>query len=135
MAIPENPAHIIQAAQQQSFTRTDIATTHRAFNDLQQQADKLSNAIFRVAATAQHCSQEAFQEAWNRRNELNQIQEQLGSLRTQMDTMMPVASTSRLSETERTQIKGLYASGLYTQKELADQYGVSQPTVGDITRS
>lgn len=135
MAKPENTTHIVQAAQQQCFTRSDIATTHRAFNDLQQQAGKLSNAIFQIAATAPHCSQEAFQTAWNHRQELNQIQGQLGELNARMEAMMPSASTARLSDNERTQIRGLYASGLYTQQELADQYGVSQPTIGDIVRT
>jgi transposase-like protein len=48
---------------------------------------------------------------------------------------MPHASTARLSDQERQQIKGLYLSRLYTQQQLAEQYGVSQPTIGDIVRS
>lgn len=135
MGKPENPGHIVQAAQQQSFTRTDIATTRRAFQDLQQQAEKLGGAIFQIVTTAPHCSKEAYDAAWEKRQALNQMQAQMQHLQTQMEEIMPSASMARLSDNERTQIKGLYATRLYTQQELAVQYGVSQPTIGDIVRS
>jgi transposase-like protein len=43
-------------------------------------------------------------------------------------------SSSRLTEEEKKQIKGLYLSGLYTQQQLANQYGVTQPTISDIVK-
>jgi predicted nucleic acid-binding Zn-ribbon protein len=135
MSTPENPSHIVQAAQQQSFSRADIATTRRAFQDLQGQTEKLKNAIFQIATDTPHCSKESFDEAWKKRDQLNQVQAQMTVLQEQMNGIMPSASTARLSEIERRQIKGLYATGLYTQQQLADQYGVSQPTIGDIVRS
>ena len=58
----------------------------------------------------------------------------MSGLQKQMLDLMPETSTARLSDNERQQIKGLYSSGLYTQQEIADQYGVSQPTIGDIVR-
>jgi DNA-binding CsgD family transcriptional regulator len=135
MATSPKSSHIVQAAQQQSFTRTDIATTKRAFQDLQGQTEKLKEGIFNVAASAPQCSKEAFEEAWEKRDQLNKVQEQMGQLQAQMSDLLPEASTARLSDTERQQIKGLYATGLYTQQQLAEQYGVSQPTIGDIIRS
>ena len=135
MAKPDDPTHIVQAAQQQSFTRADIATTRRAFQDLQQQAGKLSDAIFQIAVTAPQCSRDAFQAAWEKRDALNKMQAQMAELQSQMDSIMPSASTARLSDNERRQIRGLYATGLYTQQQIADQYGVSQPTIGDVVRS
>jgi DNA-directed RNA polymerase specialized sigma subunit len=134
MATSPKSSQIIQAAQQQSITRADIATTKRAFQDLQGQAEKLKGALFSIAASAPHCSKESFEEAWSKRDQLNQVQQQMSGLQKQMLDLMPETSTARLSDNERQQIKGLYSSGLYTQQEIADQYGVSQPTIGDIVR-
>jgi hypothetical protein len=64
------------------------------------------------------------------RANLNSLHEQSHSLRDQLLTGMPqVSSNAALSTLERKEIKGLHGSGLYTQQQLADQYGVTQPTI------
>ena len=126
---------VVQTAQQQSFSRSDIATTRRAVNDLKDQTQKLSNAILQIAATSTSCQKEAFEAAWQQRQQLNNVQQQLSSLEQQLSNCLPHASTARLTDKERKEIQGLYSSGLYTQGQLADQYGVTQPTISDITKS
>lgn len=135
MAKRDDPPYLSEAPQQQGFTRADVATTRRALHDLQKQAGKLSDAIFQLAATAPHVSHLAFKEAWEKRETLNKMQAQMVDLQAEMESILPSTSTARLSDNERRQIKGLYATGLYTQQQLAEQYGVSQPTIGDIARS
>lgn len=133
---PKAPmVQVIQAAQQQSFSRSDIATTKRAVRDLKDQTQKLSNAILQIAATSPDCDKEAFEAAWQQRQQLNSVQQQLTSLEQQLNNCLPHASTARLTDKERKEIQGLYSSGLYTQGQLADQYGVTQPTISDITKS
>jgi predicted transcriptional regulator len=57
-------------------------------------------------------------------------------LRDQLLSGMPqVPSNAALSPQEKTEIRGLYDSGLYTQHQLADQYGVTQPAVSQCVRS
>ncbi|MEI8573957.1 hypothetical protein U737_12225 [Methylomonas sp. LW13] len=126
--------NIIQVAQQQQITRSDVATTKRAFQDLKDKAEKLSNTVFQIAASAQTCNKDAFEEAWKHRQELNEVNSELSKLEEKMAACMPSTSTARLSEKEKNEIRGLYATGLYTQQQLADQYGVTQPTIGDIVR-
>jgi hypothetical protein len=104
-------------------SRSDIATTKRAVQDLKDQTQKLSNAILQIAATSPDCAKEAFEAAWQQRQQLNSVQQQLTSLEQQLSNCLPHASTARLTDKERKEIQGLYSSGLYTQGQLADQYG------------
>jgi len=132
---PKAPiVQLIQSAQQQSFSRSDIATTKRAVQDLKQQTQKLSGAILKIAATSPDCDKEAFEAAWHKRQQLNSVQQQLASIEEQISDCLPQANTARLTEKERKEIQGLYSSGLYTQKQLADDYGVTQPTISDIIK-
>lgn len=124
----------VQKAQQQAFVRADVAATTRAFQDLDSRVAKLSDSIFQLAATAPNCSKEAFEEAWKKREELNQVHHDLANLESKIKSCMPPSSTARLTPQERQQIKGFYQTGLYTQQQLAEQYGVTQPTIGDIVR-
>jgi hypothetical protein len=128
----QNTISYAQIAQQQNFCRSDIATTKRAFQDLIGQTKKLEGEILHLAATDTICPKERFQDAWDKREQLNNLNQQLTSIQQQMNNYMPPASTARLTEKERREIKALYQSGLYNQQQLADQYGVTQPTISDI---
>lgn len=123
---------IVHVAQQQQLSRSDIATAKRAIQDLRSQSEKLQQAVIQVVASQPQCTPEAFQEAWQKREELNKLNERLQHIEVQMNLNAPVASTARLTEKEKQEINGLYQSGLYTQAQLANQYGITQPTVSDI---
>ncbi|POY54817.1 hypothetical protein PB70LOC_04473 [Pectobacterium versatile] len=129
-----NGASPQQIVQRVEYTRTDVATTRRALSDLELQRSRLGEQVQRRMATASTANLEEFQAAWNDRSSLNDVNDQISSIRQTLESMMPSESSARLSQDERTQITGLYASGLYTQSQLAQQYGVSQPTIGDIVR-
>jgi len=123
-----------QFEQRVEYSRTDVATTRRALADLESQASRLGQQIQQQMANANTANMEEFERAWKNRSQLNQVNEQISAVKATMEEMMPGASSARLSGEERTQIQGLYASGLYTQLQLANQYGVSQPTIGDVVR-
>lgn len=128
-----NPAYVQVAPQ--AISRTDVASTRRAFQDLTTQVTRLQNEVARLVASEAFVSQESFQQAWDKRLQLNQLNERIAEVRQQTESFMPQPGGARLTERERNEIKHLYQSGLYTQQKLADQYGVTQPTIGDIVRS
>lgn len=79
---------------------------------------------------------DAFKAALDARDRLNQLNGQLANvqagLRACHDMPNPTDFQVRLSDQERKQIRGLYASGLYTKGQLAYQYGVAQQTIARI---
>lgn len=123
-----------QQQEQQCFSRSDVATTRRAIQDLKNQADKLKRSINNSMSEANTVSLDEFKSSWDKREALNKVNKKVDELGGTLSDMMPSLSKARLSDEERTQIKGLYNSKLYTQKQLAEQYGVSQPTVGEVVK-
>lgn len=124
----------IQAQQQVAVTRAQVATTARAFQDLSAQISNTRDVLIAQVANPAEVGLPAFTAAWNARERLNQLHEQLTAVQTGLNAHMPSPSDfqTRLNEHERTQIRGLYASSLYTQQDLAEQYGVTQPTIARI---
>lgn len=123
-----------QVAQQQSFSRSDVATTKRAIQDLENETKKLRDAIMQMASTDSDCPQELFEAAWQKQKQLNLANKELASLKQRLNNCLPHTSTARITDKERKEIRGLYSTGLYTQGQLAEQYGVTQPTISDITK-
>ena len=132
-AIPDVP--VLQVVQQQSFSRSELATKQRAFDDLKSLTQKASSEILRIAATSPNCTREAFEMAWKKRQELNSLQQQLDSIEQKLNDCLPPKGSARLTDKERKEIQGLYSSGLYTQAQLAEQYGKTQSTISDIIKS
>lgn len=126
-------AQVVQA-EQPAFSRAQAAATTRAFQDINAQIDQARAVITNSMTNAATMGPEAFQSAWASRQQLNQLHTQAASLQAGLAQHMPAPSAfqGNLNSQERAQIAGLYASGLYTQQQLADQYGVSQPTIGRI---
>lgn len=124
-------AHVIRA-EQPVVSRAQVASTMRAFQDVDAHISNSRAVLADKMTNAASMGQQDFQEAWEARKNLNQLHDQLNDLRVGLEKHMPAPSDFQapLTPEEKTQIVGLYASGLYTQRQLAEQYGVSQPTVG-----
>ncbi|PTP62694.1 hypothetical protein CWO01_10595 [Vibrio splendidus] len=120
--------------QQQCFTRSDVATTRRAVQDLKGQSEKLKSSLSQSLSTADNTSMDEFQAIWSKREKLNQVNIQVKELEQSINEIMPSLSKTKLSDEEKNEITGLYNSKLYNQTQLADQYGVSQPTIGDVIK-
>lgn len=123
-----------QVIQQNLFSRADVATTRRALQDLSNQAGKLNETIRNELADSNNLSIESYNSIWTKRERLNEVNTQIESVKSTLSSMMPNTGSARLSAEEKKQITGLYNSGLYTQKQIAEQYGVSQPSIGDIVK-
>lgn len=133
---PSVVPHEVQVAQaeQPAFSRAQVAATVRAFQDINGQIEQARAVISNNMRNAPTMGFEAFQQAWSARETLNTLSAQAAALQAGLSqhTPAPTNFQGNLTAVERTQIAGLYASGLYTQQQLADQYGVSQPTIGRI---
>jgi len=133
---PGDAPQVAQVAQaeQPAFSRAQVAATTRAFQDINGQIEHARNVIGHSMTNAASMGYGAFQQAWAAREQLNQLQGQATNLQTGLSQHMPAPSSfqGNLSEAERVQIRGLYQTGMYTQQQLADQYGVSQATIARI---
>ncbi|MDD2863949.1 MAG: hypothetical protein PHC99_04415 [Methylococcales bacterium] len=113
------------------FSRTDVATTKRGCQDLTNQISKLNDEIYRDFSDRSKDPADLLK----KRERLIALKDQFEEIESQLNEYLPQIGSSRLTETEKNQIKGLYASGLYNQQQLANQYGVSQPTISDIVKT
>lgn len=108
--------------------------TARAFQDLSAEISKARDVLIAQVANPAEVRYDAFKAAWDARNRLNQLHGQLTLVEAGLSAHIPTPSDFqvRLSDQERKQIRGLYASGLYTQGQLAYQFGVAPPTIAGI---
>jgi uncharacterized phage infection (PIP) family protein YhgE len=117
-------------------TRSDVASVRRSMQDINQQIDNRRSRIDDVLRNNRSLSSEQIIDLLDNRENLNQLHTQASNLERQLVADMPqVPSNAALSTRERQEIQGLYRSGLYTQRQLADQYGVSQPAISQCTRN
>lgn len=125
---------IQQQVAEQATTRSDVATMRRSISDLKSQVDRLQGNLTATLTQPKSMEFSNFELAWKQREELNQLHENISELESKLKQHAPSASSARLTEQERKEIRGLHSSGLYTQQQLADQYGVTQPTISDLLR-
>lgn len=130
----ENIEIVQQRISEQATSRSDVATVKRSIRDLQKQVSRLQNNLSSQLTRQEQVDLTLFQQVWKNREKLNSLNKKINELEQEISPHIPSLGNARLTEEEKRQIKGLHNSGLYTQKELADQYGVTQPTISDIVR-
>jgi hypothetical protein len=130
----ENIEIVQQRISEQATSRSDVATVKRSIRDLQKQVGRLQSNLSSQLTQNEQVDLDSFSKAWDNRNKLNSLNQKITELEQEISPHIPSLGNARLTEEEKRQIKGLHNSGLYTQKELADQYGVTQPTISDIVR-
>lgn len=130
----ENIEIVQQRISEQATSRSDVATVKRSIRDLQKQVGRLQGNLSSQLTQNEHVDFASFEKVWENRQKLNSLNQKITELEQEISPHIPSLGNARLTEEEKRQIKGLHNSGLYTQKELADQYGVTQPTISDIVR-
>ena len=130
----ENTEIVQQRISEQATSRSDVATVKRSIRDLQKQVGILQGNLSSQLTQNEQVDLASFEKAWENRQKLNSLNQKITELEQEISPHIPSLGNARLTEEEKRQIKGLHNSGLYTQKELADQYGVTQPTISDIVR-
>lgn len=136
MSAPNDPfapdgasAELVVTVESSRFSRAQVATTRRGIDDLRSGIDRIERTLLDQSYDASdagvHDSFMKFQQARKLKAELNRALEQT-------EAMLPTHGNAKLTEEEKRQIRGLYSTGLYTQEQLARQYGVTQPTISDV---
>ena len=125
---------IEERVEQAQITRSDVADVKRSIQTLNKQADHIRRSLDQQLTTSSRIEPNTTVHIINKRNDLNMVNQQIKQLEVKLSSYMPTPSSAKLNDKEQQEIRGLYSSGRYTQKELAEQYGVTQPTISDIVK-
>lgn len=137
MAIPPRRVNHIQAELRSEVqtTRSDTASVRRAIQDINRQIDNRRSNIDLILRDARTLDTSAFTNLIEERENLNDLHLRSQELQNELVANMPSSSSASLSTQEKREIKGLYQSGLYTQRQLAEQYGVTQSAISQSVRN
>jgi hypothetical protein len=124
----------VEVKSEVQVTRSDTASVRRAIQDINRQIDNRRSNIDAVLRDARTLDTSSVTQLITERENLNQLHERSQELQNQLISNVPSSSAS-LSTQEKREIAGLYQSGLYTQKQLADQYGVTQSAISQNVRN
>lgn len=124
----------IEVRSEVQATRSDTASVRRAIQDINRQIDNRRSNIDAVLRDARTLDASSVTQLITERESLNQLHQRSQELQNQLIPNAPSSSAS-LSTQERREIAGLYQSGLYTQQQLADQYGVTQSAISQSVRN
>lgn len=124
-----------EAISEVNTTRSDIASIKRSIQDINEQIDKKRSSIDTVLRNSRTLDSAETLKLLKEREKLNHLNQTSEELQRKLLPDRPVSSAASLSTQERREIKGLYNSGLYTQRQLAEQYGVTQSAVSQSIRS
>lgn len=131
----ENNASRIEEGGQMQMTRSNVAVVKLSVVSLEKQVEKIAQALIKDLINPINVGAKAFAQAWEKRNQLNTLNEKISSLNADIKNVLPIVGNARLSELEKNEIRSLYNSRLYTQQDLAASYGVSQPTIADVVKN
>jgi len=124
----------VEVKSEVQVTRSDTASVRRAIQDINRQIDNRRSNIDAVLRDARTLDTSSVTQLITERENLNQLHQRSQELQNQLISNVPSSSAS-LSTQEKREIAGLYQSGLYTQKQLADQYGVTQSAISQSVRN
>ncbi len=124
----------VEVKSEVQVTRSDTASVRRAIQDINRQIDNRRSNIDAVLRDARTLDTSSVTQLITERENLNQLHQRSQELQNQLISNVPSSSAS-LSTQEKREIAGLYQSGLYTQKQLADQYGVTQSAISQNVRN
>lgn len=130
----KNEAVVSQVESRMQITRSDVARLHRATQDIERHINRSSQNIDATLRENRHISPDTLKTLVEERNRLNNLYTESERLKTSLVQNTPIASNAAFVDREKKEIRSLYESGLYTQKELAQQYGVSQSAISQTTK-
>lgn len=130
----KNEAVVSKVESRVQTTRSDVARLHRATQDIERHINHTKQNIDATLRDSRYISPESLKNLAEERNRLNTLYADANRLKESLMQNSPAASTAAFSDKEKKEIKALYDSGLYTQKELAQQYGVSQSAISQTTK-
>lgn len=120
------PAHVYQS-ESRAMTRSESAMTQRTMEDM-------ANALVAMQRHLMNApvSQLTVGEVAEKLMAASTLKQTLESCAPVLQAALPKVGTARLTDSDKREIRGYYATGNYTQEQLARQYQVSQATISNI---
>jgi hypothetical protein len=124
-----SPSHVVHA-ESRAMTRSDAAAARRSIADTNKTLIALKHHLLSAPVTTLNADDVA-----KKFIAASELQECIDKNKDLLMQALPNNTGGKLSDRERTEIKGYYATGNYTQDALAEQYGVSQGTIHNVISS
>lgn len=130
MISPKNDVQSAYVIQDESrmMTRAEAAASRRTFADTDKALIAIQRNLLNMTITETNVdvvSQQLMA--------ASRLRESLKQTKAILLASLPDNSGAKLSDQEQTEISGYYATGNYTQNQLAEQYQVSQATIHNVT--
>lgn len=123
---PSNPGYIIRT-ESREMSRSEVAQARRSFQEMNESLLAVERQLLHEDLRPENANEVA-----QRMVLASDLRRRLQAALPVLESSMPSAGNARLTDRERQQIQGYYATGNYTQDQLADQFQVSQSTVHNI---
>jgi DNA-directed RNA polymerase specialized sigma subunit len=120
------PAYRVQA-ESNVLSRSEVAATKRNLTELGKSLDLIQRQLISTPV-----DQTNAQEVAEKLLAASALRESLKRHEQQIVSSLPQTKGGKLSDRERQEIAGYYATGHFTQDALAEQYGVSQSTIHEV---
>lgn len=120
------PAYRVQA-ESHVLSRSQVAAAKRSLTELGKSLDLIQRQLINTPV-----DQTSAQEVAEKLLAASALRESLKRNEQQILSSLPQTRGGKLSDRERQEIAGYYATGHFTQDALAEQYGVSQSTIHEV---
>lgn len=117
-------------AESHVMTRSQTAAAKRNMAELGKSLDLIQRQLINTAVEQTNALEVA-----EKLLAASALKESLKKHEAQILSALPQSKGGKLSDRERQEISGYYATGHFTQDALAEQYGVSQSTIHEIVAS
>ena len=120
------PAYRVQA-ESHVLSRSQVAAAKRSLTELGKSLDLIQRQLINTPV-----DQTSAKEVAEKLLAASALRESLKRNEQQILSSLPQTRGGKLSDRERQEIAGYYATGHFTQDALAEQYGVSQSTIHEV---
>lgn len=134
--VNHSPSAMVQIQQKhETVSRADIAATIRAKQDVQKQINNLRSELTNVMVNDSSISGDKILSVIESKNKLVELERKGDEFFSELSSLQPkINSKVRFSEQEIEEIKNVAALKRYTQEQLGEQWGVSQPAISEILK-
>lgn len=109
------------------MTRSESAMAQRSMEDMENMLVAMQRHLLNAPVT-----QLTVGEVAEKLMAASTLKQTLERCAPALQAALPKVGTARLTDSDKREIRGYYATGNYTQEQLARQYQVSQATISNI---
>lgn len=123
-------SHFESRHEYKQMTRSDVAATKRSLRGLESSLQKIQTDLINRPVDEGNVNEVAHQLL-----AASQLRQAIMKNRDIIESAITTKTGGKLTQKEKKEINGYYMTGNYTQSQLAEQYGVSQPTIHNAINS